>query len=156
MLDGTLNSPFADLRDAFIKAAELSENYPQATINILLTKGVHYIPLEDESQRYGSVEWLIHSRLHFKGTLSPLSCDYTASSVGDICSEPGEKIEIRVKIGSYFTIPLADSFIVSDLIFDFSDSLVPWGSGCQSQRSQSCALTLMNDLPVVSSHNSEC
>ena len=51
---GSFDNPFADLRDALRRGGELASKYTHASVTIFLTKGTHFILLEEENQRYRS------------------------------------------------------------------------------------------------------
>ena len=52
---GSISNPFTDLRDALSRAQELASPYEDALVRELLTRGTHYILLEEESQFFTSL-----------------------------------------------------------------------------------------------------
>ena len=47
-----MSNPFVDLRDALRRGEELASRYSDASVTVFLTKGTHYILLEEEAERY--------------------------------------------------------------------------------------------------------
>ena len=52
---GTAANPFVDLRDALLKADSLGALYNSSQINIFLTKGDHFIVLEEDTVRFSTL-----------------------------------------------------------------------------------------------------
>ena len=50
--DGSSTHPFLDLRDAIVRATELSAAYLSANATLFISKGPHFIPLEEHALRY--------------------------------------------------------------------------------------------------------
>ena len=50
------------------------------------------------------------------------------------------KVSIINKIGAFFRLPLPNNASLENIHFDFSDSLLLWGSVCQNRRTRSCEI----------------
>ena len=82
--------------------------------------------------------------------MRPLPCDYASTTpmtpssalvIADQCLPEGGAVTVRVKIGAYFSIQAPSALEILKVVFDFSDSLLPWGSPCASLRSESCMVS---------------
>jgi hypothetical protein len=153
---GAMAAPYVDLMKAIAATKSLMAPYSQnadgslVTIRIALFVGDHFVLKKDYKPIVGDID---NNSLHYKIHISPYFWSLEASPAASKClSSEDDTVNVYVKIGQEFTIRLPEQTYISNIIFDFTDSIIPSlddPQGCLQLRERCCELSSSGDEELL-------
>eukprot|EP00347_Sterkiella_histriomuscorum_P008523 403344775 len=149
--NGSLNNPFDNIYNAFVKAQEISAPYQQSIINIFLLKGDHYL-LRNMTANYIPRDTFDNDNLNIQIIIQPFYCQANESIDPTLCYDDLQsQIVLFNKMRSNFAFEIYQSLELRNILVDSLDSsidlFVQKNYQCLFQRQKCCSFNSQN-IPI--------